>query len=175
MDPIIIKTERGEWYYYVIPAVIILAIGFSLGEWVATCVIAISYLLISWSYANRDLGKQIVLSKEGITDEKNAFYPWESINHCYIKDDRDRSLTIVFKDEEERNAFIPLAAYSIKNEELERDVYQMAGKNLFRYTYEDKRAEKEGDRTAIKAILKFILIVIGVVLLIALFATLYTQ
>ena len=65
--------------------------------------------------------------------------------------------------------------YFFKNRELEDAVNRLAGKSLIRYTYEDKKAEKEDNKAAIRLLLKFFLIVIGVLLLIAVFSFYYAR
>ncbi len=86
MEPIIYKQYRFTWHYYVVTVIALLIFGSLLkgeSEIFTLILVGIGFMLGMWA-TNNNLGKQIVLSKEGITDDKGLFRSWKSIDHCYF-------------------------------------------------------------------------------------------
>ena len=137
--------------------------------------IFLPFLLFGCVLEYKHLNRRLILNKDGLTTDYGSFYAWKSIDHCYLKQGRYQSLVIVFKDKEEPKNSIPLNNYCFKNRELEDAINRLAGKSLIRYTNEDKKVEKEDNKAVGRMFFKFFLILIGVLLLIALFSFYYAR
>lgn len=175
MEPIIYKQFRFTWHYYVVTVIALLIFGSLLkgeSEIFALILVGIGFMLGMWA-TNNNLGKQIVLSKEGITDDKGLFRSWKSIDHCYFTAGKRRFLTLVYKNKEELSDTISFDNYPVRKTDLERAINQMAGKSLVQYTFEDKCAEKETDREINKVLFKSLFIALVILLLAILFSTLF--
>ena len=157
-EEVVFKHEKFTWYSLCLATIGCLVVG-----------------LVSNSVKVLLFGLPLLLYLCILEYKQLNIYAWKSIDHCYIKDDYHRYLVIIFKDKDEPNISAPLNNYFFKNRELEDAVNRLAGKSLIRYTYEDKKAEKEDNKAAIRLLLKFFLIVIGVLLLIAVFSFYYAR
>ena len=171
-EEVIFKSEKFTWYSLCLATIGCLVAGLVLNS--VKILFCLPLLLFLCILEYKHLNRRLILNKDGFTDENGSFYAWKSIDHCYIKD-YYRSFVIIFKDKEEPNISVSLGDYFFKNRELEDAVNRLAGKSLIRYTYEDKKAEKEDHKAAMRLLLKFFLIVIGVLLLIALFSFYYSR
>lgn len=129
MEPIIYKQYRFTWHYYVVTVIALLIFGSMLkgeSDIFALILVGIGFMLGMWA-TNNNLGKQIVLSKEGITDDKGLFRSWKSIDHCYFTAGKRRFLTLVYKNKEELSDTISFDNYPVRKTDLERAINQMAG------------------------------------------------
>ena len=173
-EEVVFKHEKFTWYSLCLATIGCLVVGL-VSNSVKVLLFGLPLLLYLCILEYKQLNKRLILNKDGFTDENGSFYAWKSIDHCYIQDNYHRYLIIILKDKDEPNISASLNDYFFKNRELEDAVNRLAGKSLIRYTYEDKKAEKEDNKTAIRLLLKFFLIVIGVLLLIALFSFYYSR
>ncbi|MBO7618255.1 MAG: hypothetical protein J6T22_13775, partial [Bacteroidales bacterium] len=165
--------EKFTWYSLCLATIGCLVAGL-VSNSVKVLLFCLPLLLYLCILEYKHLNRRLILNKDGFTDENGSFYAWKSIDHCYIKD-YYRNFVIIFKDKDQPNISVSLGNYFFKNRELEDAVNRLAGKSLIRYTYEDKKAEKEDNKAAMRLLLKFFLIVIGVLLLIALFSFYYSR
>ena len=172
-EEVVFKNEKFTWYSLCLGTIGCLVAGLVLDSVIILFFLPLLLYFCILEY--KHLNRRLVLNKDGFTDENGSFYAWKSIDHCYIKDDYSRHFVIIFKDKDEPKISVLLNNYSFKNRELEDAVNRLAGKSLIRYTYEDKKVEKEEDKAGCRLLLKFFLIVIGVLFLIALFSIYYSK
>ena len=173
-EEVVFKHEKFTWYSLCLATIGCLVAGL-VSNSVKVLLFGLPLLLYLCILEYKHLNRRLILNQDGINDD-GSFYAWERIDHCYIKPGyRSQDLVIVFKDKDEPKIHILLDNYFLKNRELEDAVDRLAGKSLIRYTYEDKKVEKKDNKATRRLLFKFFLIVIGVLLLIALFSFYYSR
>ena len=177
-EEVVFKNEKFSWYSLCLATIGCLVAGLVFNSVKILFFLPLFLYLCILEY--KHLNRRLVLNKDGLTTDYGAFYAWINIDHCYLEQGGyNRRLIIVFKDKGEPRDSVLLDNYHFKDRELEDAIDRLAGKSLVRYTYEDKKAEIENKRKENKAVLrgfsKFFLILIGFLLLIALFSFYYAR
>lgn len=176
-EEVVLRNEKFTWYLLCMMAIGVLVAGLVLNDF--RILIFLPFILYGCILEYKHLNRRIILNKDGLTTDSGVFYAWKSIDHCYLEQGYNRRLIIVFKDKDEPRDSVLLNNFSFKDRELEDAIDRLAGKSLIRYTYEDKEVEKkdekESNKTVLRGFLKFFLILIGFLLLIALFSFYYAR